>query len=524
MKTRLPLAYQILVFQVAIILLAALMGAAAAVWQAGQGLDRQYEQRALAIAQSVAANGAIQDALLNGDPTGLIEKTAEQVRKSTGATYVVVTNRGGIRYSHPNPALIGKPVDENPASVLAGNTWMGVQRGTLGISARGKAPIFNQGNVIGLVSVGFLETDVFNQLLAELPGFAATILLALGLGVGGSMLLASRLKRQTFGLEPYEIAGLLEEREASLQGIHEGAIATDRTGTITLANDEARRLLVLPADCVGRKVSQVLPPGRLLKFLAGGLNDEDEVLLAGDRVLLASRRAIRVRGREIGHVATVRDSTDLAGLAHGLGVDSLTDALRAQAHEFANRLHTIAGLVQIGRGDEAMKLIAQTSGVHQELTEALLDRVGDPVLGALLLAKAAVASERGIELRVSDDTVMTRSLLDSEDLITLLGNLIDNGLDAVGSATGERWVSLSVTEQQDELVIKVHDSGPGVLENLDGQIFQEGFSTKTGRKRRGFGLALVRQVARRHDGDVTVVNDGGALFTVRIPVRVTATT
>jgi two-component system CitB family sensor kinase len=335
------------------------------------------------------------------------------------------------------------------------------------------------------------------------------------------MLLASRLKRQTFGLEPYEIAGLLEEREASLQGIHEGAIATDGNGTITLANDEARRLLVLPADCVGRKVSQVLPQGRLLKFLSGGLNDQDEVLLAGDRVLLASRRAIRVRGREIGHVATVRDSTELAGLATGLGVDSLTDALRAQAHEFANRLHTIAGLVQIGRGDDAMKLIAQTSGIHQELTEALLDRVGDPVLGALLLAKAAVASERGIELRVSDDTVMTRSILDSEDLITLLGNLIDNALDAAASST-ERWVSLSVTEQHHELVIKVHDSGPGVPENLDGQMFQEGFSTKAGRKRRGFGLALVRQVARRHGGDVTVVNDGGAMFTVRLPVRVTA--
>jgi two-component system CitB family sensor kinase len=491
------------------------------VWQAGQGLDRQYEQRSLAIAESVAANSAIQDALLNGDPTGLIQKTAEQVRHATGASYVVVTNRDGIRYSHPTPALIGKPVDENPASVLAGDPWVGVQRGTLGVSARGKAPIFNQGKVIGLVSVGFLETAVFKQLVEDLPGFAVTILLALGLGVAGSMLLASRLKRQTFGLEPYEIAGLLEEREASLQGIHEGAIATDGNGTITLANDEARRLLVLPADCVGRKVSQVLPQGRLLKFLSGGLNDQDEVLLAGDRVLLASRRAIRVRGREIGHVATVRDSTELAGLATGLGVDSLTDALRAQAHEFANRLHTIAGLVQIGRGDDAMKLIAQTSGIHQELTEALLDRVGDPVLGALLLAKAAVASERGIELRVSDDTVMTRSILDSEDLITLLGNLIDNALDAAASST-ERWVSLSVTEQHHELVIKVHDSGPGVPENLDGQMFQEGFSTKAGRKRRGFGLALVRQVARRHGGDVTVVNDGGAMFTVRLPVRVTA--
>jgi sensor histidine kinase regulating citrate/malate metabolism len=142
----------------------------------------------------------------------------------------------------------------------------------------------------------------------------------------------------------------------------------------------------------------------------------------------------------------------------------------------------------------------------------------------MLLAKAAIASERGIELRVSDDTVMTRSALDSEDLITLLGNLIDNGLDAAASSSQERWVSVSVTEQQDELVIKVHDSGPGVPANLDGQIYQEGFSTKSGpgRKRRGFGLALVRQVARRNGGDVTVVNDGGAVFTVRLPVRVEA--
>src|SRR5712691_2953648 len=523
-KTRLPLAYQILVFQVAIILLSALMGTAAAVWQAGRELDHQYEQRSLAIAESVASDSTIQDALLSGDSSGLIQRAAEQVRRATGATYVVVTDRAGIRYSHPNPALIGKPVDEGPGAVLAGNTWVGVQRGTLGVSARGKAPIFRGGGVIGMVSVGFLEAAVFNQLLAELPGFGVTVLLALGLGVAGSWLLASRLKRQTFGLEPYEIAGLLEEREASLQGIHEGAIATDRDGTITLANDEARRLLALPSDSVGRKVSQVLPQGRLLKFLSGGLNDEDEVLLAGDRVLVASRRAIRVRGREIGHVATLRDSTELTGLARGLGVDSLTDALRAQAHEFANRLHTIAGLVQMGRGDDAMKLIAQTSGVHQELTEALLERVGDPVLGALLLAKAAVASERGIELRVSDDTVMTRSSLDSEDLITLLGNLVDNALDAASSSPDERWVSVSVNEQDDQLVIRVHDSGPGIPEAVDGQIFQEGFSTKSaqGRKRRGFGLALVRQVALRHGGDVSAVNEGGALFIVRLPLRVAA--
>jgi two-component system, CitB family, sensor kinase len=525
MKARLPLAYQILAFQVGIILVSALIGAAVAVWQASQELDRQSEQRSLAIAESVANNTAIQDALLNDDPAGLIQQTAENVRHSTGASYVVVTDAKGIRYSHPNPALIGKPVDENPSTVLAGNTWVGVQRGTLGVSARGKAPIFYQGRVIGMVSVGYLEPPLAQRLMGELPAFAGTLLPSLAIGVAASWLLASRLKRQTFGLEPYEIAGLLEEREASLQGIHEGAIATDRDGTITLVNDEARRLLGLPTDCVGRKISQVLPPqGRLLAFLSGKLKDQDEVLLAGDRVLVGSRRAIHARGREIGHVATFRDSIELAGLGQGMGVDSLTDALRAQAHEFANRLHTIAGLVQMGRGEEAMKLIAQTSGVHQELTEALLERVGDPVLGALLLAKAAIATERGIELRVSDHTVMSRSSLASDDLITLLGNLIDNAFDAAAASEGQRWVSVSVTEQEGDVIMHVHDSGPGIQEGVDGQIFQEGFSTKngTGRKRRGFGLALVRQIAQRHGGTVAVVNDGGALFTVRIPMKVPA--
>src|SRR5438105_9579897 len=523
LKTRLPLAYQILGFQVAIILVSALIGAAAAVWQAGQELDRQSEQRSLAIAESVASNASIQQALLAGDPGAAIQQTAETIRRSTSASYVVVTDARGIRYSHPNAALIGKPVDEDPGPVLAGQTWVGVQRGTLGVSARGKAPIFDQGQVIGMVSVGFLEPPLAERLLGELPGFATSLLPSLAIGVIASWVLAWRLKRQTFGLEPYEIAGLLEEREASLQGIHEGAIATDSDGTITLANDEARRLLTLPDDCVGRRVGQVLPQGRLLKFLSGGLKDEDEVLLAGDRVLVASRRAILVRGHEVGHVATLRDTTELTGLARGLGVDSLTDALRAQAHEFANRLHTIAGLMQVGRAEEAMHLIAQTSGLHQELTESLLERVGDPVLGALLLAKAAIASERGIELRVSDNTVMTRSALDSEDLITLLGNLIDNAVDAAATSDG-RWVNVSVTEQDEELVVKVHDSGSGIPDGVDGQIFQEGFSTEAGpnRKRRGFGLALVRQVARRNGGDVTVANNGGALFTVRVPQKVAA--
>src|SRR5207248_10146641 len=237
---------------------------------------------------------------------------------------------------------------------------------------------------------------------------------------------------------------------------------------------EARRLLDLPADAVGKKVAAVLPAGRLASFLSGGLNDEDEVVLAGERVLIASRRPVRVRGHEIRHVVTLRDSTDLKRLSGGLGVDSLTDALRAQAHEFSNRLHTIAGLVELGRAEEAMQLITATSGVHQELTESLLERIGDPVLGALLLAKAAIASERGVELRVSDDTVLTEKLLEGNDLITLVGNLIDNALDSAGQSKGERWVSVAVSAQAGALVIRVGDSGPGVPERLLDRALEEG--------------------------------------------------
>ncbi len=522
MKSRLPLAYQIMALQVCIVVLAAGVGLALAGWQASQELDRQYQQRSLAIAESVAAMPSIKAALLAGDPDHSIQATAQDVRRSTGASYVVVTDRHGIRFSHPTPALIGKPVDESPGPVLAGHTWTGVQRGTLGDAARGKAPIFADGQVIGMVSVGFPETTVYSQLLKALPGFLVTVLLALGLGVAGSLLLARHLKRHIFGLEPYEIAGLLEEREASLQGIREGALATDADDRITLANEEVRRLLGLDADCVGRRLSQALPAGRLRDFVAGRLHDEDEVLLSGGRVLLASRRPVRVRGRQVGHVMTFRDSRELSTLSSGFGVDTLTAALRAQAHEFSNRLHAIAGLVELGRGEEAIGLITETSGMHQQLSEALMERMGDPVLGAVLLAKAAIASERGIELRVSEDTVLSESPLDPEDLITLLGNLVDNALDAAAQSSGDRWVSVAVGARDGQLVIRVQDSGPGVPEADRERVFVEGFTTRsrTGGRPRGMGLALVREVVRRHGGEVAVAGEAGAVFTVRLPLKV----
>jgi len=524
---RLSLASRILAFQLAIILGSLLVGAVGSIVVERQRLDQRYEQQALSVAQSVASLPSVRDGLRDSDPSRTLQPLAEGLRKAAGASFIVIAGPDGIRYSHPNPAMIGKPIDENPAAILAGQTFVGIQRGTLGISARGKAPIFDgTGRVIGIVSVGFLEQQVSAQLAADLPQLSLYVLAAVGLGVIGSLLLARHLKRQTFGLEPPEIATLLEQREASLHGIREGTIATDNDGRITLINDEARRLLRLSSDGVGQQLTDVLPPGRVRDLLIGQVTGADEVVLAADRVLVVSRMPVVVRGRNIGYVATFRDRTELESLLRELdNARSVSEALRAQAHDFSNRLHTIAGLIELGRQEEAIRLTTESSSVSQELTESLLERVGDPVLGALLLGKSAVAAERGIQFRLSPDSRLDGDAGHPRDLITVVGNLIDNALDAaaISSNGGPRWVEVSIRKDAGDVLIQVHDSGPGIGLGESERIFSEGYTTKLAGpgSRRGLGLALVKQVAARRGGEVTVLNQGGALFTVRLPLSAT---
>jgi two-component system CitB family sensor kinase len=525
-RLRLSLASRILVFQLAIVLGALVVGAVVSIVVERQRLDSQYERKALTVAQSVAGMSAVRDALTTSDPSGTLQPLAEGVRQATAASFIVIAGANGIRYSHPNAALIGKPIDEDPSAILRGQTFMGIQQGTLGPSARGKAPIFDRsGRVIGIVSVGFLETALGpgSQLVNDLPLLASYLLVAVALGVVGSLLLAQHLKRQTFGLEPQEIATLLEQREASLHGIREGTIANDLEGRITLINDEARRLLRLPDSVQGKRLLDVLPPGRVRDVLVGEMTGADEVVLAADRVLVVSRMPVMVRGRTIGYVATFRDRTELESLLRELdSARSVSEALRAQAHDFSNRLHTIAGMIELGRHEEAIQLTTESSSVSQELTESLLERVGDPVLGALLLGKSAVAAERGIQFRLSPDSRLDGDAGHPRDLITVVGNLIDNALDAAATSSngGPRWVEVSIHKADGDVVIQVHDSGPGIGKGELGQIFSEGYTTKLAGpgSRRGLGLALVKQVAARRGGDVTVINQGGALFTVRLPL------
>jgi two-component system, CitB family, sensor kinase len=518
---RLRLSTQILLLQLAIIVLTLGIGVTVSVLHARDELDRESGKQSLAIARTLAQSPEIRRAFATKDPPRIIQPIAEATRRATGASFVVVANSKGIRYSHPDPAKIGKPLSTDPSQPLAGKEYVGVQTGSLGTSVRAKVPIRDAGGkIIGLVSVGLLERNVTAQLVSDLPVLLIPPAIALMLGVAGSFLVARRIKRQTFGLEPPEIATLLEQREAVLHGIREGTVASDAAGRVTLVNDEAKRLLGIDDSALGSRLADIVPPGHARAVLAGQVAEPDQIVLVDDRVLVANRMPVSVRGHEVGAVVTLRDRTELEKLLRELAdVRSLADALRAQEHEFSHRLHVVAGLIELGRYDEAVSYIKDSSFVHQALVASIVESIGEPAIVALLLGKAAVASERGVELRVTEDTRLPDDYPDARALITVVGNLVDNALESVASTAGGS-VEVRIRDEAEGVLVQVRDSGSGVDPAHVDEIFRDGFTTKvaTGVGRRGLGLALVSQTVRaRTGGYVNVVNEGGALFTAFLP-------
>jgi two-component system CitB family sensor kinase len=521
------LSTQILILQLAIILLMVGGGFALSFLHARRDLDQRAGQESLAIAHTVAATPEIVRAFSARDPARVIDPIAERIRRSTGAAFIVIANRQGIRYSHPDPAMIGKSLLHDPgepvAPVLAGRTLVAVEPGSLGRSVRAKVPLRDaRGQIIGLISVGVLERTLGSELASELPAVMIPSLLGLVLGTLGAVLLARRVKRQTFGLEGGEIATLLEQREAMLHGVREGAITVDTRGRITLLNDEAKRLLNLDGSALGQRLADVVPDGRVREVLTGQIDGSDQVILVGERVLVANRTPVTVRARPIGAVVTLRDRTELDALLGELNeARDLAEALRAQEHNFQHRLHVISGLIELGRHDDAVQEINRASLLHQELAGSLVSGSGDPTLAALLLGKASLASERGVKLQISAFHDVSDQLDDVHALATMLGNLIDNAIDSASQAGAGGHVDISLTANDGDLVIRVHDSGTGIDPALSEEIFRDGYTTKvarSGRKKRGLGLALVSQEVRRRGGRITVDNVDGARFTITIPL------
>lgn len=518
--TRLSLQTKVLLLQAGIVLLVVALLSGTFIAILSGIVQRQYEARVMDVAQSVALMPTIRDALTEPDPPASIQPLAEQVRTSTGLAFIVVTNQHGVRYSHPNSELIGRPVDEDDSLARAGQAYTTTESGTLGLSIRAKVPIFDDsGQVLGVVSAGILAADMQQLLSSHILEISGVALGGLLLGLVVSFLLARHIKRQMFGLEPAEIAALLEQREAMLHGIREGVIAIDGGGRITLANDEARRLLGLPEEAIGWPIADFLPESRLPAVVESGSAELDQVMLVNGRSLVASRVPVRVHGKVIGAIATFRDQTEVQELARELsGARSYLDALRAQAHEFANKLHTISGLIELGWQKEAVTFIKRTTQHQQTLIDDLPKQIENPAVAALLVGKASLAAERGISFSVSPESRLPPLPDISDDLVTIVGNLVDNAFEALdGRQDGSVALTMALTGQQ--LTIEVRDSGPGIPRRALAKVFEQGFTSKAnGDRPRGVGLALVKRSVLRLGGDIAVRNDGGAVFTARLPV------
>ena len=489
-------------------------------------LKKQIGQTALQTARTVAQIPTIRRALLARDPQGDIQKIAESIRQSVGAAYVVVGDTDQIRYSHTVPARIGKRFvggDAGPA--LEGKSYVSEAVGTLGPSMRGFAPVYDYaGNIIGFVSVGFLSSAISEAIPSHLNKPLTLITAMCVVGILSALLIASHLKKVTLGLEPAEITNLYLERGAILEAIREGVVAVDTEGKIQLANKAAfLHTGIDPGKAAkDRFIDNVLPGTGLLQALQVGEAEYDQERTVNGKDMIFNIVPVFRRGTLHGAVASFRPKDEIDRLSSELSrVQEYSELLRVQTHEYSNKLHTIAGLIQIEAYHEALELVVKESFGYEDVIRFLAEAVPQPVLAAILLGKFNRAKELKIDFVIDRGSTLVDvpKWIRLDKIVTILGNLIDNAFEAVLTREPEdRIVELSFTDLGHDLVFEVDDSGPGVPEERLDMIFEKGVSSK-GKSRRGVGLHLVRQRLDELGGEVFVSDSslGGALFTVIIP-------
>ncbi|MCX5261018.1 ATP-binding protein [Streptomyces canus] len=495
----------------------------------GQAEDAARVQ-ARAVARAVADSPSVREAIGTPKPTAALQPYALRVMADTEVDFVTIMSPQGIRWTHPDKDQIGKHFLGNTERALKGETFTETYTGTLGASVRAVTPVKDDsGKVIGLVSAGIQVEKISERVQGQLTALLAVAGGALALGAIGTYVVNARLRRHTHGMNAAELSRMHDYHQAALHAVREGLLMLDGQYRVALINDGGRELLgVSPQDrVIGRSVAELGLPAPLTGALLSSEPRVDEVHLTSSRVLVVNTSPVS-GGEQRGTVVTLRDVTELQSLMGELDSErGFTQALRSQAHEAANRLHTVVSLIELGRAEQAVDFATAELELAQALTDQVVAAVGEPVLAALLLGKTAQANERGVELVVSEDSRLDDGLLPeslpARDLVTILGNLIDNAVDAAQGSVRARVTVTAYAEGTAGrgLVLRVSDTGAGVDPAHAEAVFRRGFSTKpAGPGGRGLGLALVRQAVNRCKGTLTVAEaeGGGAEFEVRLPL------
>ena len=492
----------------------------------GRVLEREIGNGALHVARTLAQTPIVRQLVhLPPDPDGELQKLAESIRVDIGAEFIVIGTRDSIRLSHPLPERIGETMvgGDNDPALDDGESYISKAVGSLGPSIRGKTPIFDDdGNIVGIISVGYLLNDVQHTVKSHQHQVRAVMVVLVLFGVAGAITIARRFKKAIFDLEPEQIAHLFTERDTIIQSIREGIVAIDRNAEVTVVNQQALEILGKDSieQVVGHHIREVLPGAKLSKILTGGEQRIDQELIVGDRALIINTVPMVANEEICGAVASFRSKDEIDTLVKQLSqVKEYSQMLRAQTHEYSNKLHTIAGLIQVGHSQQALELISRESAGYQGLIAFLARAVPHPILAAFLIGKYNHARELHIDFIIDPESQLidVPPTLNREKTITILGNLIDNAFDAALSAGNSPQVKLTMTDIGNDLVFEVEDSGTGIAADLSDQVFVRGYTTKG--SDRGQGLYLVKIALSALGGDITISDSelGGAMLSVFIP-------
>ncbi len=494
-------------------------------FQIGAATRAQLEDKAMAVARTLADSPEIQRALAFPPNGTRIQPIAKAVEETNNLLFITVTNMDGIRYSHRNPELIGKHfIGEDIEPALRGQENVSVNKGSLARALRVFTPVYNDRHQqIGVVAIGISLDAVTDQINQSRWSILWTILIGTLAGALGTFILVRVLKRILFGLEPYEISTLFEQRQAILNSLKEGVVAMDEGAQVTLVNQAAHSLLhdsvasgmigsdrIYDASVIDHHLQDVLHTGRARR---------DEELNVNGRVLLSNTVPVRNQGRIIGAVCTFRDKTEISQLMQRLtGMVNYVDALRERSHEFMNKLHVILGLLHMKNYAQVEAYILKTANNYQTEIGFLLDKIKSPVIAGFLLSKINRASDCGHRLTISDASFLPDSGNEQQmaSLITVIGNLVENAIDALSEQT-EGEIHVMLHYQNGWLTCEVSDDGPGIAPQHLTTIFHKGFSTKG--ENRGVGLFLLKQQTEHLGGSVSVESEPGVFtqFLVQLP-------
>ena len=481
------------------------------------------EEKAEAVSRTTAQSNIVKRGLKDKSKEQQIQRYTSEIKSATDVSFIVVMDMNSIRKSHPNSDLIGKKFqggDESPA--LKGKEIITESKGTLGKSLRSFTPIYDNGKQIGLVAVGIPIETVNEAFASGMRDIFIGLIVGMFFGIIGAYLLARYIKKILHGLEPAIIAKRLEERNTMLQSVHEGIVAVDKEGKINLINKSATQIFKragLAENPIGLKINEYLDSTQLHNVVELGRPEVDEEQNINGVKILVNRVPLYVNNQIVGAISTFRDKTEMNRLSEQLvGVKTYAETLRAQSHEFSNRLHVIMGMLQMENYEEVKQYIREIVSFSVQENVNIATQIKDAALAGFLIGKLSLAREKNIELTIHINEIVPEPYDNqlTHEIITVIGNLIDNSIDALANQNS-KIIKVKLNYTQQKLKIDITDSGEGLSSHMQQKIFEKGYSTKG--DNRGYGLYLINESVKKLNGSINIDNDsdGYTKFIVEIP-------